>query len=229
MKNLVLLHGALGDARELDAVKQQLWAHYEVWVLSFSGHGGRTPDEPFSVNLFVRDLYFFIERNHLERVYLFGYSLGGFIGVEFARRYPNLVERVFTFATKWNWTPEVARHEAKMLDPEKIKEKVPTFAQLLEKRHEEDWEKLVLYTADFLVELGNNPTPENHWKKVTTPVCVAVGDQDKLVSVEESEQISRELQNGRLIVLRGTPHAFEKAPHDELARLTVSFFQEDLP
>ena len=229
MKNLVLLHGALGDARELDAVKQQLWAHYEVWVFPFSGHGGRTPDEPFSVNLFVRDLYFFIERNHLERVYLFGYSLGGLIGVEFARRYPNLVERVFTFATKWNWTPEIASRETKMLDPEKIKEKVPAFAQLLEKRHEEDWEKLVWYMADFMVELGNYPLPENHWNKVTTPVCVAVGDQDKLVSVKETEQISRQLQNGRLLVLPGTLHPFEKAPHDELARLAVSFFQEDMP
>ena len=46
-----------------------------------------------------------------------------------------MIQKVFTLATKFEWTPDIAQKEIKMLDAAKIAEKIPAFAQLLEKRH----------------------------------------------------------------------------------------------
>ena len=43
MKTILLLHGAIGAADQLQPLAQVLAAHYNVHTLSFSGHGGITP------------------------------------------------------------------------------------------------------------------------------------------------------------------------------------------
>ena len=46
MKKILLLHGAIGAASQLDKLKEELKDNFEIYTLSFSGHGGeKIPDD----------------------------------------------------------------------------------------------------------------------------------------------------------------------------------------
>jgi len=76
MTPLLLLHGALGSASQLDPLKTRLEDH-GVPVLSFNfpGHGGEPlPLQAFSMDLFAQAVIRFIHNNNLPTVNIFGYA-----------------------------------------------------------------------------------------------------------------------------------------------------------
>jgi pimeloyl-ACP methyl ester carboxylesterase len=225
MDNLILLHGALGDANQLAPLKKALSEYFNVYSFHFSGHGG-WPAVPFSVDALVDDIERFMEDNNLQTACVFGYSMGGYVAFEHARRYPGKITRLFTLGTKWEWNPETADRETRMLNVQKIREKVPSFADLLAKRHgDPNWENVTHFTADFMQSLGNSPFTQQDFVSVEIPVCVASGDQDNVVSVEESLRITRQLQSGQAIILPDTFHPFERVDITRLTAEIVRFFK----
>ena len=225
MENLLLLHGALGAASTLTPLAQALHGQFEVYALDFSGHGGRAvPQEPFSMALFVQDALRFLEEHHIQSTHIFGYSMGGYVALHLALHHPQRVRSIYTLATKFDWSAEAAAKEAKLLNPEKTAEKVPAFAAALARRHHpEDWKQVMRKTADMLLHLGNQPTlTAGNLPQLQLPVQVAVGDQDTMVSVEETLWAYRLLPDARLQVLPGTRHPLE---HVAVSRLTEEIRQ----
>jgi pimeloyl-ACP methyl ester carboxylesterase len=155
-----------------------------------------------------------LESWHLGRVAVFGYSMGGYVALEVARRRPDLVSAVITLGTKFDWTPESAAKEARFLDAATIKARVPYFAEQLEQRHRAlGWEAVLSHTAAMMASLGNEPVLNpGKLREVHCPVRIMVGDKDGTVSVEESLAASRSMEKGELEVLPGVAHPFEKAP-----------------
>jgi esterase/lipase len=62
MKHLLLLHGALGSAKQLDPLKEILSENYKVSSLNFSGHGGQALPSAFTIDLFVDEVIFFFKK-----------------------------------------------------------------------------------------------------------------------------------------------------------------------
>ncbi|MBC5994057.1 alpha/beta fold hydrolase [Pontibacter cellulosilyticus] len=225
MDNLLLLHGALGSAATLNPIKQALQDKYNVYTLDFSGHGGLAiPDEPYSMQLFSNDIKELLDKEGIEQAHIFGYSMGGYAALYFALQYPNRVSSIFTLATKFAWSPEAAEKESKMLNPEKIEQKVPAFAQTLTQRHSpQDWKQVMLKTAEMMHQLGAAPalTSEN-LPQLHIPVCVGVGDKDNMVTVEETLWAYRLLPNASMLVLPDTRHPLETV---SVARITSEIEQ----
>ncbi len=81
--------------------------------------------------------------------------MGGYVGLNLAKEYPELVGRIVTLGTKFAWTKEVAEKEIKMLNPEKIAEKIPAFADRLKSIHtNNNWKEVVRKTARMMYGLG---------------------------------------------------------------------------
>lgn len=228
---LVLLHGALGDARQLAPLAERLGVgaagNARTAVLEFEGHGS-TPgrNRPFRIESFAAAVLEELDRREIERANLFGYSMGGYVALYLAATAPHRVERVATLATKLAWSPEVAERECAMLDPATIRLKVPKFAATLEQRHSAmGWEPVLVETAALLHSLGAHPLLDEHrLASIEQPVRIAVGDRDTTVSIEESAAAVRQMTNGELEVHPRTPHPFEKAPLERLARSLAEFF-----
>lgn len=191
---------------------QALKGHYNVLSLNLAGHGGSPmPEEPFSIPLFADNVLAFLEQEQLQQVHIVGYSMGGYVGLYLAAHHPKRIKSVFTLGTKFTWTEESAAREVKMLNPEKIKEKVPQFAATLAERHApQNWEDVMHQTARLMLGLGQNPalTPAI-MADIQQPVLVAVGDQDNMVTIEETIDAYRQLHNARLLVLPATRHPLE--------------------
>ncbi|MCB9080565.1 MAG: alpha/beta fold hydrolase [Lewinellaceae bacterium] len=223
---LLLLHGALGSAAQLTPLATALNGQ-EVHALNFNGHGGRPLAEAdFTTAGFAQDVLRFLDNHNLTTVDLFGYSMGGYVGLFLARHYPERVRRLFTLATKMHWTPEVAAKEAGMLDPDKVLEKVPLFADALRKRHApEDWRVLLQKTAQLMVGLGNGAgLSDADFAAIACPVNISVGDADNMVSIVESERVATLILQGRLQVLPGVKHPIEKVDMEVLAPAILEFF-----
>ena len=213
-RDVVLLHGALGAARQLDALADALRPHVRVHQLDFEGHATAPPrDRPFRIQHFAEDVIGLIENAGIGRAAFFGYSMGGYVALHLAVERPELVERVATLGTKFRWDPATAAREAERLDPTVIRAKVPRFADALAARHAGSggWENVLARTADLLRNLGDDPLlTDATIPRIRQPVRIMVGERDNTVSVEESADVARRLPDGSLTVLPDTTHPIEQ-------------------
>ena len=213
MQSLLLLHGAVGAASQLVSLQKQLSNNYDVHVLNFSGHGGEAMrEESFSISLFAEEVRQYIDQKQLSKVGIFGYSMGGYVAMYFAKSYPDKVNRVITLATKFHWDEKIAAREIQQLNPEKIAAKVPAFTATLKERHAPNsWETVLEKTATMLTALGkHNALQPDDYKNIETPCLVLLGDRDKMVTLEETIQTYKALPNAQMGVLPGTPHPVEQ-------------------
>lgn len=227
MQNLLMLHGAIGSSTQLEPLANELNKDFRIYLLNFSGHGGKKiPDENFSIELFADDVLYFIEKNKLSGIDVYGYSMGGYTALYIARHFPERINKIFTTAAKFNWTEENSIRESKLLNPEKIIEKIPGFAEELSKRHfPEDWKKILRKTADMMINLGkNNLLKLEDFPKIENDVKVSVGDRDNMVTLEETAEVYRRLKKGQLLILPDTPHPIEKISPQRLAFEIRNFF-----
>jgi pimeloyl-ACP methyl ester carboxylesterase len=227
MQPLLLLHGAIGSKAQFDAFAR-LKEKFVVHTMNFSGHGGRDFADEFTIEKFADDVLDYLSQHNLTSVNIFGYSMGGYVALYLAKHHPEKVNAAFTFATKFNWTPEVAEHQTKLQNAEKIEEKIPDFARQLEQLHfPTSWKLVLKKTSDMMSQLGRqNPLSVEDLNNIKQKVLIGIGDKDTMVTLEETITAYRNLPNSNLIVFPETPHAFEKLKHEKLISEITCFFNE---
>jgi pimeloyl-ACP methyl ester carboxylesterase len=92
---MVLLHGGLGSGEMFGPVLGLLAERHQVIAVDLQGHG-RTADidRPLDVRLMADDIGALIDHLGLEGPDLVGYSLGGWVALHTAARYPAKVGRL---------------------------------------------------------------------------------------------------------------------------------------
>lgn len=210
---ILLLHGALGAASSLDDLALELSADRKVYQMNFPGHGGAAgADEGFTLESFTQALNDFIETHIKHPVEVFGYSMGGFVALNAAKNGSKWITKVYTLATKIIWDATIAEQENKNLDLHFLEQKAPQFIAELQKIHGEDQcEKLLSQTQSFLTELGNTkPLRDEGLGKIQIPVLFMLGENDKMVSLEETENAVKYTPNSVLNILPNTAHQIHK-------------------
>jgi pimeloyl-ACP methyl ester carboxylesterase len=218
MKNLILLHGALGAKTELLPLAKALRHEFQVHILEFEGHGETPFKVGFSIPSFASNLKAFILEHELEGADVFGYSMGGYVALYLAAEQPGLLGRIITLGTKFHWTPETASREVRMLNPEKIEEKVPKFAVYLAQLHGNDtWKTQMLRTAQLMLDLGNNDLLQNRFAQVSNKCYIMLGDSDDMVTKEETENAVSSIPDATFHLLDNTAHPIARVSVDTLA------------
>ncbi len=217
---IVLLHGALGSATQLEPLKKLLTEKgREVYSINFSGHSGMPFSENgFGIDVFAQDVIRFLDHEKIETTDIFGYSMGGYVALRLAHQNPSRVNTTITLGTKFDWSPQSAEKEIKKLDPVRIQTKVPAFARILEHRHEpNDWKELIKKTSDMMYDLGEQPllTPKI-FSSLSHKFKILLGDQDDMADRSYSEKVAGFLKNAEFHLLKNTPHPIEKVNLKEL-------------
>jgi|SRR5687768_16692043 len=102
--DLVLLHGALGDGRQLAPLAERLTDGRRVTMIELPGHGTTpAPQGPLSIEAFAQAVLGEMDHRAIERADFFGYSMGGYVALFLAGTVPDRVARVMTVATKLAW------------------------------------------------------------------------------------------------------------------------------
>lgn len=228
MQDLLLLHGAIGAKDQLQPLAHALQNKFNVHSFNFSGHGGRPfPSDTFSIPLFSNQILEYLVEHKIPQAYVFGYSMGGYAAMYLAKHYPGKISKLATLATKYHWDESIAAKEVKMLDAATIQEKVPAFAAQLQQRHApNDWKELLNRTKDLLLSLGKqNALQASDYAGITIPALILVGDRDKMVTMEETINVYKQLPTGKLGILPGTPHPLEQVDINLLKHILIDFFK----
>ncbi len=108
---LILLHGGVGAIEMFGEVLSLLAQDRQVIAVDLQAHG-RTADidRPLSFELMADDIAALIRHLGLERADIFGFSLGGGVGLQTAIRHPEVVRKLALASTAFKrngWYPEV--------------------------------------------------------------------------------------------------------------------------
>jgi pimeloyl-ACP methyl ester carboxylesterase len=224
MRPILLLHGALGSKSQLDPLQKALEAcGYRVYAMNFSGHSGQAFENGFGIETFSQDVLHFLNEKELEQVDIFGYSMGGYVALWFAHVYPHRVGKIIALGTKFDWSPESAEKEIRKVDPDKIEEKIPAFARILEHRHlPNDWKELLYKTGDMMLKLGNRPLLTFEiLQTIKHDVLILLGDLDDMADLMHSKKVAEALPHGKFSALEKTPHPIERVDVKFLQRVII--------
>lgn len=225
MQNIILLHGALGASTDLEPLSNALKHHgFNVYSFSFSGHGKMAFQPDFSIDQFSKELEDFIRSQKLEKVNVFGYSMGGYVALNLAVKQTGLLNKIITLGTKFNWSEEVVAKETKQLNTEVIQQKVPAFAKMLEEKHGSSWKELLSATGKMMRKIGKaDALNAQTLSQLEIPVLIGLADKDYMVSFEETMVAYKALTKGAMFMLPQTKHPIETANTDLLSKLIGDF------
>ena len=225
MKTIILLHGAIGANDQLEPlVKELTQKDFQVFSFNFSGHGKKPFQNNFGIEQFANELEQFITTQHLEKPNVFGYSMGGYVALYLAHKQPTLLGNIITLGTKFEWTPEIAQKETKMLDAKTILGKVPKFAEDLKTRHGNEWELLLSKTAEMMLSLGtNNVLALNDYTTIENKILIGLADKDTMVSLAETTAVYKQLKNSAMYMLPNTKHPIETVNVSLLGKIIGEF------
>ncbi|MFT7344811.1 MAG: pimeloyl-ACP methyl ester carboxylesterase [Lentimonas sp.] len=218
---IVLLHGALGSQHQMTKIADKFKENYKVLSFDFYGHGGNRTNKAFSIPQFVEQLDRFIEENKLTKFSIFGYSMGGYVALKYSMNKSQNIDHIFTFGTKFNWTKSSSEKEVSKMNPDLIEEKVPHFANWLKNTHgEENWKNVLNNTGKMILSLGDKSSlAYEDLEEVSCLVTISVGEEDQLVSLEESRMAVERLNRGRLAILKGQGHSIGALKSDSFSKI----------
>lgn len=227
MKPILFLHGALSSSLQFEPLKARLNIGNNFLSLDFSGHGGKLiPIGGLNFEVFVNDILLYLNANKIEKVNLFGYSMGGYAALLFASKYPDRVDKIFTCSVKLKWDLVSASKETELLNPDKILEKVPSFANNLMMLHGINvWKNLLKSTSDMMMDLAKGKLlSDDDYAKINNSVLLAIGDKDKTANLTDTLAVYNKLPNAQLLVMPNSPHEFHKLDLNLLGHEIEKFY-----
>ena len=225
-KTILFLHGALGTSNDLVALMDLMGEkNYKTLSFDFSGHGqtAKWPEE-FRIDLFARELEKYIQDHNLKDIVVFGYSMGGYVGLYHAANYPDsAIKQIVTYGTKFNWSEKAVGRELPMLDPDHLKEKFPTFAESLKEKHGERWKALLRSTAHMMQNLEKlDGLTREDLGDLDIDVTFVLGDQDRIVGSEETHLTASWLHRCQVKTLTHSKHELERSNLRELSDIIAN-------
>lgn len=225
MNPIILLHGALGASSQMEPLKNLLINQYEVYAFDLPGHGKSVVDKPFSMDLFADVLQEFIDFNNIKSPDIFGFSMGGYVAYSHALKFPGITNKIISLGTKLKWTPEEAVKEIKMINPSKIEEKVPKFANYLSSLHI-NWKENMLKTAALMSDLGNGEAlSERDFQSISNETFFGIGELDEMVTREETIRFSQAVKKSTFFELKETKHPIQQVDPDLLANKIIEIIK----
>ncbi len=221
---VLCLHGALGSAAQLKAALHPFLDHIDAYFFDFPGHGTQAP-QPFTIEDCVHATRDFILQQNLAGATIFGYSMGGYVAMVLANRYPELVGQIITLGTKLDWNPHDVVAETAKLNPQKIEEKVPQYAEVLAKTHGDAWKEVLHHTAEMMKKLGDKPMlTEEVFERLMHPVLLCLATGDNMVTREETIRTAWTLPFGEFAEVPNSKHPIEQVSFDDLYRIVKGYF-----
>jgi esterase/lipase len=222
---VLFLHSALGTSQDLRPLMDLIADHgHTVLTFDFAGHGkkGAFPSE-FRIDLFAKELDTYLKTHKLQDISVFGHSMGGYVALYHATNYEDSpFQRIFTYGTKFNWGPETVAKELPSLNPTDLAQRFPDHARALEAKHGERWKQLMLSTAHMIQHLEKlDGLTRADLVDLMIPVVLMLGDQDRMVTSEETQTTRSWLHHASVKTISHSKHDLERANLKEISQVLL--------
>lgn len=223
---IIFLHGALGVSEDMKPLMDLLAEKgFDTYAFNFSGHGlGAVDPAQFRIDHFAQDLEQFLKSKNLKNPVVFGYSMGGYVALYHKANFEDSpIKMIFTYGTKFNWSENAVSKELPMLVPEHISDKFPTFAETLLHKHGERWKQILRLTAHMMQNLERlDGLTKEDLNDIEIPVVLILGDQDRMVTSEETQLTSNALHHSQVKTISHSKHELERTNLREIAETILA-------
>jgi pimeloyl-ACP methyl ester carboxylesterase len=200
---VILLHGGLGHSGNWGyQVPALISSGYRAVVIDSRGHGRSTRDaRPYTYDQMASDVLAVMDKLHLEKAHLVGWSDGACTALILAAKAPARAASVFFFACN--------------MDPSGVKQFEPS--PVLDRcfgRHTKDYAQLSA-TPDqfktFVEDVGLMQRTQPNYSaddlaKITVPVAIVQGEHEEFIKRDHAEHLARSIPNAELLILSGVSH-----------------------
>jgi pimeloyl-ACP methyl ester carboxylesterase len=207
---VIVLHGGLSNSDYLGNQVRALMKHHQVVIVDSRGHGRSTRDtRAFGYDLMADDVIALMDKLHLQKADVVGWSDGAIIGLDLAIRHPDRVGKVVAFAANTKTDGVIDGVE-----------KNPTFAAFI-RRAGDEYRRLSPTPKEydaFVEQISHMWASQPNWtdaqlKSIKAPVLVLDGDHDEAIKRSHTEYIAATIPGAGLEILPNTSHfAFLQDP-----------------
>ena len=134
-KHVLCVHGLTANCRCWDVITSDLAPTHSILSMDLRGRGlSDKPATGYSLQYHVRDILCLLDDLGLKQAVLMGHSLGAFISLAFAARYPDRAEKIILIDGGGELTPEQWDKVAVAIKPslDRLGQVFPTFASYTE-------------------------------------------------------------------------------------------------
>jgi pimeloyl-ACP methyl ester carboxylesterase len=227
---IVVLHGANGSAREIEALAAPLRAFGRVLVPDLPGHGGRPVPPRITLQDICGEVLALLDREGVERAFIVGYSLGGYAALYLARHHPARVLGACSIATKFVLDPETIKRWVYLAQPERLERPGNPRAGELAALHGTEWRAVTLANAAYFEDLGRAPPlDEADLAAIDRPVLLVNSNRDSLVAWEETLHLGKVIPGARLVMFYGLAHPLRNVPVGRVGEAIGQWMKEAVP
>lgn len=240
-KPLVLIHGAFSAiGSSFGKMLPELAKTRQVIGVDLQAHGHTADiDRPLTTENFADDIAALLRYLNIERADVLGYSMGGFVALNIAIRYPELVRKLVMMSVSYNLGgvhPGIMDGMGEM-QPEMMHGS-PWHDEYMEiAPHPENFN--TLFTKKTEMDKGLKDVPDETIRALKMPVLYIIGDSD-LVRPEHAVEFFRlvgggvfgdmmPMPNSQLAILPGASHVGIMNLPDLLVPMITRFLDAPLP
>lgn len=200
---VLLLHGGFTSSNDWGDEVTRLYKTHKVIVTDTRGHGRSTMSaQPFTYNLFASDVLLLLDKLHVQKVSIIGWSDGGVTGLLLAIHHPERIRRLFTFGANYNQSayktepPDSAMSAHFMAkvqaDYRRLSPTPDSFPKLKKALGK-------LYSTEPDISPGD-------LKTIHCPVTIAAGEYDQFIKRQHSEQMAQLIPGAKLVIIPKVSH-----------------------
>ncbi|WP_226666726.1 alpha/beta fold hydrolase [Metabacillus litoralis] len=238
---VVLIHGFCGDSHYWKYIVPHLVKKNRVLTVDLRGHGdSSTPKNDFEITDFADDISSLLTSLRIERATLIGHSLGGYISLAFAEKYPDklcglslvhstaLPDTTEAKENRENGIQKITKNGIKPF----IDELVPNLFSMTNREELEYQVKLVKNigygTSEFgaigaLNAMKNRPNRNEVLQDLIVPILLVAGSDDEIIPQERT--FSVENDNMHQAVIENSGHMSMLEQPDKLVEVLQSFLE----
>lgn len=234
---VVCLHGYPLDHTIWLEMARELASEARIILPDLRGHGrSPVPQGPYSMREMAADVVRLLDDLGIKHAAVFGHSMGGYVGLAFARHFPERLLGLGLVASRaFADTPDKREVRAQTISLvlengvgmlTSMAEKLTAHAALQEEMREMILRAHPQGVADVLHAMGDRPDDMAILAEQPVPIVVIAGADDRIVDLERSHEMRDALPTGHYIELAAGHMPMMEAPAEtaEAIRAALGLF-----
>ena len=237
---VVFLHGFPLDRRIWDAQAATLSDHHSVLAPDLRGFGQSRRSDPFTIESLADDTRLFLQQLAATPCVLAGLSMGGYVALAYASKYPEDLRGLILVDTKAEAdTPQAKEGRAKMMElartsgakavAEEMLPKMlsagtqqdrPDVVKTLRAMMSDSSPQAIEYA---LAAMRDRPDRTAELPAIKVPTLIIVGETDAITPPAMAEKMHKAIPGSRLEVIRGAGHMAPLEQPDQVNRAIERF------
>lgn len=245
---LLMLHGFMGSSKSFSGLIEPLKQFCNPVTIDLTGHGKSvTPPEPerFTTKQQVSDLASIINRLKCSSLFIYGYSMGGRLAIQYAVNHPESLKGLILESTHCGIKSEAERNSRSEADEERARKIESGFEQFLD-----EWAKLPLFNhpgaepdKEYLIRMkeqdparmaaslrgfgaGQMPYACDKLAALQLPAGLIAGEYDQKY-VEKMGEMAHLCKNSVFTIVEGAAHRVHADQPESIVQFINHFITEN--